>query len=255
MSPTGRSSGQLQILIGKELRQVRRSKGALASATLLPLLLMTVMPLVQLVSLRQPGLRGALNQPNGGLPPWMGDFADDPARLFVRVLLPMFLVLGGLIVPSVSATYTVVAEREKRSLELLMALPVRVSDILLAKLLAMVVLAIVVVLPLFAIDAMVLLVLSLIGAADVLILFGLLLCALACSVGVALLLALLARDFRTANNLNGAFLGPVILAVMGVLFAVPGPFSYLLLGAGLLAVAGCAVLLGLRWLTFERYLA
>ena len=38
----------VRILLGKELRQVRRSRAALASATLLPLFLMTVMPLAQL---------------------------------------------------------------------------------------------------------------------------------------------------------------------------------------------------------------
>jgi ABC-2 type transport system permease protein len=167
----------------------------------------------------------------------------------------MLLVLGGLIVPSVSATYTIVAEREKRSLELLMALPVRVSDILIAKLLAMLMLALTVVLPLFTLDMLVLLGLGLVGAGDVAMLLALLLSALACSVAVALLLALLARDFRTANNLNGALLGPVILAVLGLLFGLPTPLSYIVLVVVLLAAAVAAVQVGLRWLTFERYLA
>ena len=70
-----------------------------------------------------------------------------------------------------------------------------------------------------------------------------------------ILLALLARDFRTANNLNGAMLGPVMLAVLGLLFGVPTPLSYLLLGALLLTSAVIALQIGLRWLTFERYLA
>ena len=248
-------SPQLRILLAKELRQVRRSKGALASATIVPLLLMTVTPLMQLVSLRDPLLASTLKQSSAAAPPPMAQFADDPAQFFVHVLLPMLLVIGGLIVPSVSATYTIVAEREKRSLELLMALPARVSDILLAKLLAMLVLALSVVLPLFALDMLVLGALGLVAAIDVVILLGLLLSALACSVAVALLLALLARDFRTANNLNGAMLGPVILAVLGLLFGVPTPLSYVLLGALLLTSAVIALQIGLRWLTFERYLA
>jgi ABC-2 type transport system permease protein len=170
-------------------------------------------------------------------------------------MLPMLLVLGGLIVPSVSATHTIVAEREKRSLELLMALPARVSDILLAKLLAVLVLAGLVLLPLFTIDMIVLLALGLAGVVDVAILLALLLSAVACSTGVALLLALLARDFRTANNLNGAFLGPVILAVLGLLFGLPTPLSYAVLVAVLLAAGVLSTQIGLRWLTFERYLA
>ncbi|HTD76674.1 MAG TPA: hypothetical protein VK898_03485, partial [Chloroflexota bacterium] len=104
-------------------------------------------------------------------------------------------------------------------------------------------------------DMLVLLGFGLVGAVDVAIMLGLLLSALACSVAVALLLALLARDFRTANNINGALLGPVILAVLGVLFGLPTPLSYIVLAAVLLAAAAAAVQVGLRWLTFERYLA
>jgi ABC-2 type transport system permease protein len=246
---------QLRILTGKELRQVRRSKGALASATILPLFLITVMPLLQLLTVRDSALSGSLSQTNVSAPPPLAQFANDPVQFFVHVMLPMLLVLGGLIVPSVSATHTIVAEREKRSLELLMALPARVSDILLAKLLAMLVLAALVLLPLFTIDMLVLLALGLAGLVDVAMLLALLLSAVACSTGVALLLALLARDFRTANNLNGAFLGPVILAVLGVLFGLPTPLSYVVLVAVLLAAGALSTQIGLRWLTFERYLA
>ncbi len=245
---------EVRILLGKELRQVRRSRGALASATLLPLFLMTAMPLAQLFVARSTPL--AAQSPSGAfVPPGMAEVADDPTQLLVSVMLPMFIVLGGLVVPSISATYTVVAEREKRSLDLLMALPVSVTDILLAKLLAMLVLAGVVVLPLFAIDMAVLLALGLTTAGNILLLLALLLAAMGCSVGVALLLALLARDFRTANNLNGAFLGPLIVAMLAISFLLNGPARYLLLIVLLVGVGLLAVLAGLRWLTFERYLA
>jgi ABC-2 type transport system permease protein len=248
-----RSSPRLRVLVGKELRQVRRSKGALISATVLPLFLMTGMPLFQLFAMRGAAVGGAPVAMN--LPAGMAAVGNDPVHLLVRLMLPMFLVLGGLLVPTVAATYTVVAEREKRSIELLMALPVRVGDILLAKLLAMLALAAIVVLPLFAVDMAVLLALGLIGVLEVALLLVLLLAALACSVGVALLLALLARDFRTANNLNGAFIVPAILATLAVLFLLPSPLSYAVLGALLLALAAAAMLVGVRWLTFERYVA
>ena len=42
----------VQILLAKELRQLGRSRGALVSATLLPLLLLVVVPIPQLVTLR-----------------------------------------------------------------------------------------------------------------------------------------------------------------------------------------------------------
>ena len=67
--------------------------------------------------------------------------------------------------------------------------------------------------------------------------------------------ALLARDFRTANNLNGIMLGPLILIVLIVLVAIPRPANFAVLVAVLLACGALATLAGLRWLTFERYLA
>jgi ABC-2 type transport system permease protein len=246
---------EVKILLGKELRQVRRSRAALASATLLPLFLMTVLPLGQLFLARSAPPPEQAPASRVGVPPGMVDVANDQTQLLVSVMLPLFIVVGGLVVPSISATYTVVAEREKRSLDLLMALPVSVRDILLAKLLAMLVLAGVVVLPLFAIDMAVLVALGLASAADILLLLVVLAAAIGCSVGVALLLALLARDFRTANNLNGAFIGPLVVAILAIFLLLSGPVRYLLLIVLLVGVGLLAVLAGLRWLTFERYLA
>jgi ABC-2 type transport system permease protein len=245
---------EVRILLGKELRQVRRSRAAVASATLLPLFLMTLMPLTQLFLARgaKPPAEAAAAPAIG--PPGYADAANDPTQLLLTLMLPMCIVLGGLIVPTVSATYTVVAEREKRTLDLLMALPVSVEDILLAKLLAMLVLASVVVLPLFVIDMAVLVAWNLIGPLNIVLLLMLLVGALVCSVGIALLLALLARDYRTANNLNGVLLTPLILITLATLFLVAGPLRYVVLAVMLTGLGLVAVLVGLRWLTFERYL-
>ena len=245
----------VRVLLGKELRQITRSRAALASSTLLPLLLITLTPMGQLIAMRSAPPEPPPDIPGGVMPPGLADAIQDPDQFFIRFMLPMFITLGGLIVPSVAATYTIVAEREKRTLDLLMALPVRVVDILTAKLLAMLILAAAVVVPLFLIDAAVLLWLGDATPADLGFLFALLLAAIACSLGIALLLALLARDFRTANNLNGVMLGPLILIVLIVLVAIPRPANFAVLVAVLLACGALATLAGLRWLTFERYLA
>ncbi|HET7421287.1 MAG TPA: ABC transporter permease [Candidatus Dormibacteraeota bacterium] len=245
---------QLRPLLAKELLQVRRSKGATLSATLLPILLMVVIPLGQAVATR--GAPAGVNVPAGvTLPPGLAAVTTNPSRFFVEVLLPLYLALGGLIVPAISATYTVVAEREKRSLELILALPVRLRDILVAKLLAMLILALVVVLPLFAVDAATLLALGLVSWPYLALLFAVLAASLVCSTGIALVLALLARDFRTANNLNGAMIGPLIIVMLGILFGVPGAARIAALAAFLLFAGSAAFIVGLRWLTFERYLA
>ena len=247
-------SRSVMILLRKELVQIGRSRGALITATLLPLLVMTVMPILQLLTLRAGGGAGRASSAGAGLAPGLAEFANDPTGFYVRVTLPMFITLGGLLVPSVSATYTVIAERERRSLDLLMALPVSVAEILMAKLLAVLVVAVTVVLPLFAIDMVLLVAVGVVPPIDIVLLLSLLISALACSIGVALLLALLARDFRTANNLNGVLVGPMILATIGILFLVPGPGRYVLLIVLLLLVGAAAVEAGLRWVTFERYL-
>jgi ABC-2 type transport system permease protein len=244
---------RIRPLMAKELRQVLRSRGALVSATLLPLLLLVVTPGIQLYSLRAAAEQGTLtrSQSSGLL---RADLIDDPMQLFARFLFPLFLILGGLIVPSVAATYTVVGERERRSLELLLSLPVRVGDILAAKLVAMLILASSVVLPLYAFDAAVLLVLGLVDWAGALMLLVVLLSALTYAVGEALLLALLARDLRTAQNLNGALLLPISFLTAVVLLAVPAQLNLPAVSVLLLCGAGLTLFAGLRWLTFERYL-
>jgi ABC-type transport system involved in multi-copper enzyme maturation permease subunit len=180
---------------------------------------------------------------------------SDPQQLFTDFLLPLVVAISGLVVPSVAATYTVVAEHERRTLELLMALPVRAADVLLAKMLAMLVLAVAVALPLFAIDAVAVLLLGLSEPAYVLELLLVLLAALICSVCEALVLALVARDLRTTNNLNGALITPVTLAIVAILLGAPPSLRLPALAVFLLLLAGVAYTCAARWLTFERYLA
>ena len=243
---------RLRPLVRKELLHVRRSRGALLSGTLLPLLLMVVMPGLQLASLRavQGELGGAVKD---SAAPLAADLAE-PEQLLTHFLLPLVVALSGLIVPSVAASYTVVAEHEHRTLELLVALPVRATDVLLAKMLAMLVLAVGVAVPLFALDAAAIVWL---GLGDLVFVAGLLLvllAALACSVCESLVLALLARDLRTTNNLNGALLTPVTIASVAVLLSAPPALRLLGLAALLLALAALALTVAWRWLTFERYL-
>ncbi len=237
-------------LVKKELRQVRRSRGALLSSTLLPLLLLIVTPAIQYYSLIVVAPRESLRASGTAL---LGG-TDDPKLIFGQLLLPLFVALAGLVVPSVAATYTVVGERERRSLDLLIALPVRVSDILWAKLLAVLILAGVVVLPMFLVDAIVFVALGMINAGLAAGMLLLLISALAYSAGAALLVALLARDLRTAQNLNGALLVPVVAISSALLFGLPSEIRFLGLTALYLVAAAIAVGVGLRWLTFERYL-
>jgi ABC-type Na+ efflux pump permease subunit len=236
----------------KELRQLGRSRGALASATLLPIMLLVIAPMGQLYSLTRAG--GAAGRLPTDLPlPGLADFSA-PIVFFTHFLFPLFVTLGGVLVPSVAALYSVVAERERSTLELLMALPVTVADVLTAKVMAILLAAVLIVFPLYALDATVLLLLGIASVSYVLTLFALLLAALSYSVGVALIIGLLARDFRTANNINGLFVGPLMLGTVGILFSLPGDSRFFALIAMLVCSAVAAYLAAVRWLTFERYL-
>jgi ABC-type Na+ efflux pump permease subunit len=246
-------SREARALLWKEIRQLRRSRGALLSATLVPFFLLVITPLTQLLSLRYATAHVALDAP-AFMPPGLKDL-DQPVRAFVTLVFPLFVTLSGLIVPSVTAIYTIVTERERRSLELVMALPVRVRDILAAKLAAVVLFSVAVLVPLYLVDAVVLLGLGVASVGYVSLLFLVLLASLLCSVGIALLLALLARDFRTAHNINGMLAFPIILVAVAVLVGVEGSARLWLLTGILLLVAGASALTALRWLTFERYLA
>jgi ABC-2 type transport system permease protein len=243
-------------LLWKELRQLRRSRAALLSATLLPLLLLVIMPLTQYAaftadpeaSLRDIGVTGPANQA-------LFRHFQTPLDIYRHLLLPLFVSLSGLVAPTVAASYALVAERERRSLDLLMALPVSVGEIVTAKVLSVLLAGVLVVLPLFAVTSTVLLAQDAISLRLVGLLGFLLLAGLSCSVGVTTVITLLARDFRTANNLSGMQVGPLVLALLASLSLVPPPYGMLVAAFVLVAVGAAGLLIAWRWITFERYLA
>jgi ABC-2 type transport system permease protein len=246
---------EVRILFGKEWRQLLRSRGAMLTALLLPILLLVIIPGLQMLGMKAGAAKPPMNLPPGvELPRGLREFADDPVAMMRAMLVP-FIALGGLIVPSVTASYTLITERESRTLELLVALPVRVGQILLAKLLALLALAGAVTLVLFSIDAALILGLGIGSPGFVLALLAVLLTALTFSTTSALLVSLLARDFRTANNINGLLIGPTILICFFVMLAVPGPLASSLLLAAFFTVGSVvSTFVALKVITFERLL-
>jgi ABC-2 type transport system permease protein len=241
----------LRALLGKELRQLRRTRSVMLSATLLPLFLMVISPIGQYLSLRDVPVRGMTSGPT---PPGLAA-VERPEQMLTEFFLPLILSVVGLLVPTVAAMHAIVTERERRTIELLIALPLRVRDVLIAKVVAMLVLSAVVLLPLFAIDAAWLLWSGLATPARIGLYLLLLLAGCVCSISLALVLTLLARDLRTANQLNGVLVGPLILVLLGVFMFVPGEARWLIAIGLLLVVAAVGLVVALRWLTFERYLA
>jgi len=248
-------SREVVILYRKELRQLARSKNALAASLVLPLFLMVIVPL--LVS-SIPGGHGPSMHHGGEIPSWLPglrDLGPDASAGLLRFMLPIFVAITALVTPTVAAGYTLVQERETRTLDLLVALPVRVGQILLAKLLAIVTVAGGATTVLFAIDAVVALRRGA-GPGWVAALFFLLVAGLSFSTASALLISLLAKDFRSAQSVTGFLIAPSIFLTTGMNVLVPGPpaLRVLALGAVFLAMAAAALAISLRVVTFERLL-
>lgn len=239
-------------LVWKETRQIGRNRTAMLTAALLPFIILFLAPIQLLVAMHfggGPGLDQLRDSPLAG-------FSDvtEPGQLLVQFFYPMLLVIGGLLLPSLTTTYAIVAERERRSLELLISLPVTVAEILTAKLLAVLAVTALIGLPYVAIVLTLLIVLGLAGAATIPALLAPFFAAVACSICISLLLTLLARDFRTANNLSGAFVVPALLLTIATLGAVGGPARTYVVALVLLALGAIALFAALRWVSFERYL-
>ena len=246
-------SDNLWALLWKEFRQLPRKRGAMLSATLFPLIFLVIVPLINMLALRD---ASGANAPVGvNLPPGVGAMSRDPRAMLSGFLLPFMVMTSGLMLPSLLATYTIIAERERRTLELLVALPVSVKDIILAKLTAVLAVGLSVCLPLLVMDSAAMIAFGFGDVGDALLLLWLLLAALAYSTASALLIGLLAKDFRTANNITGALVGPLILVAMGIMMYLPAVVAPLLRGALLWLAAVAAAVASLRYFTFERLLS
>jgi ABC-2 type transport system permease protein len=242
------------ILFRKEWRQLLFKRSAVVSAVLLPVLMLLVIPGSMAMTARAPV------RADKPLPPelhfgLMGDLAADP-RKFAGAMLPLMVSMVGLILPLMMASFLLIIEKERRTLELLIALPVRVQHILTAKLLATVTLSSLIAVPLLVIDIVAL---PLLGAADlsqVVALPLVLVAAIAFSSSGTLLVSLVANDFRSANNFGGALIGPTLLVIVLLTAIVPGGVVRPLVIASLLGLGAVGLQVAARRLvTVERLLS
>jgi ABC-2 type transport system permease protein len=243
---------EVRILLRKEWKQLVASRSAVATSLIMPVLFLLVMPNVIItLMLRSPESAKQSVEQAGGI----GVFAEvgqDPRRLPLA-LLPFLVSMTALIVPTALVTHLVISERESRTLELLVALPVRLEQLLQAKLGAVVIAAAGATVPLVLVDSVVIVATGIGGVGDVVGLPVLLVCVLGFSTSAALLIALIARDFRTANSVAGFILVPSLFAMMAGTALLPGGWVRpVVLGLGF-AVAGVVLArIALRVVTFER---
>ncbi len=243
-------SKELRVLFGKEWKQAVRNRGAVLTAVLFPVLFLLVVPAAQAFAASQGIATSNISAAN--LPPGLSN--TSPQAMFTQLMFPMFLVIGGLVVPSVAASYTVVSEREKRTIDLLTALPISLGQIIAAKVGAISALGVIITVPLALIDCALMLAL---GLADPLLIGGYLfelVAALVFSVASAVATALVAKDFRASNNISGLFMGPMILLTIGFSMLLPwGLYRLFLHGALLLALGVSILFVALKMVSIERF--
>lgn len=245
---------EVKILLRKEWKQLVHKRSALVSAVLLPLLLLGVVPAVLTLSVTA----GGAQKPGSGPPidiGIMGEVGQDP-KLIAGAMMALFVSMAGLIVPMMMATHLLINERERRTLDLYVTLPVRIQQIVTAKLLATVLVAATITAPLVVVSMIAMPLVGVAKVEQIAALPLLLVAAIAFSTSASLLMSLLAKDFRTANNLGGALLGPAILAPLLATALLPGGVVRPLVIAALYLV-GAVVLLRVtqKRVTVERLLS
>jgi len=241
-------------LVRKEWRQLRASGAAFWTSLLLPLFMLVAVPqsliFTALAAAEEP--MGEDPLPNFGL---LGEIADDPTRAAIA-LMPFFVTIAALTAPMALITHSIVQERETRTLELLVALPVRIHQVIAAKLVTAFLFASTICGGCTVAVGIEMMALGIADAAEVLALLTLTFAAVGQATAGALLIALLSKDFRTANNLAGALIVPAILVVMTVTVVVAGgvlrPLFIAVLFAGTALAIGRAAL---RSATFEKLLS
>jgi len=245
---------EVQLLFWKEVRQLTRNTAAMLSTLFMPAVLVVLAPVLALLASRTAPYRELAVPPlTASLPGF--DLVRDGQGYILYVTLPFLFVLAALLTPVLAAIHTLIVERERRSLELLMALPVVVGDILAAKLAAIVATAIATIVPMFLVDAVVIVSVTEGGMAYVIAALFLLVTTLVASAGASLIVALLARDQRTATALGGMLaVPPLLLTGLCVVF-IPGLGRFVVLGLLMLTLGFGGLYSGLRWLTSERYVA
>ncbi len=128
------------VLLGKELREIRRSRGLLLSMSALPLSMLPV-PIVLVAGVAHApmgDIHNLIGYYFGGAAGVSGDPRADLIGLVVRNCVALFMVMP-LFIPVLIAAQSVAGEKERRTIEPLLASPLAAWEIVLGKSLAAVV--------------------------------------------------------------------------------------------------------------------
>lgn len=232
-------------LLRKEMKQLLRSRKTVIAAAMVPALMLLFVAFGNILTLKvgfaskEIYLLSSTRRVSG-------------AFLLQHYTLPVFVTISALVVPSIVMGDLLFGERERRTLDLLVALPVSVYDVVLAKLTAVLGFAICVIGPLFVLNTLMVSAAGYGAVPQTAALAGLLVASVCYSTSSALLVAVVAGEARAANIVSGLVLGPVV-PVEGLVLAAVKSYAAIVASASVLLAVACVLLIwSLRLLSFER---
>ncbi len=251
---------RITVLIGKEWLELRRSRGLLL-ITLLPPFLLSIFTLVLIFAMGIIPDPDIASIPVATIDPALAglDLGALTQVIFGRQFALLFLLLPT-IIPNVIASYSIVGEKNRRTLEPLLATPISVGELLLGKMLAAIIPGTVLTwvcallfaggLVFVAIDPVVPTLVIRPGWILLLLLSSRLLALI--SVSLTVMVSSRANDPRSAQQIARVLIIPVMVLFFGQMLglSVFQPLLALLLSAGLLL--GAVVLVWLAARVFQR---
>jgi ABC-2 type transport system permease protein len=134
--PTGGSGERIRALLRKELRELRKNKALLIAMAILPTIFVGLMIMVNVLVGRAPippPDKTRIFVPPAGLAGLTATLATqvllNDQFMFMQLMIPVIL-------PTVIAAHSVIGEKQARTLEPLLATPIRTWELLVAKTLA-----------------------------------------------------------------------------------------------------------------------
>jgi ABC-type transport system involved in multi-copper enzyme maturation permease subunit len=236
---------RLKSLFRKEARQIVRSRRTVLAAAAVPLLMLVFVTLGDIVVLK-------MGFGNRNLYLLSSARSISAPALLRHYTLPVLVTISALVTPSIVMGDVLLGERERRTLELLVALPVTATDVVLAKLGAVLTFALIVTVPVFLLNVAIVSLFGYGSAGQEFALAELLLAAVCYSAASGLLIAVLAGEPRAANIVSGLVLGPVVPVEGLILAGMPGVAAITVCAGALILLALAALLWSSRLLSFER---
>lgn len=236
---------RLRALFRKEMRQITRSKKTTFAAALVPALMLVFVTTGDIITLKL----GFGSKPIYLLSP---SHPLSGPYLLRHYSLPVLITISSLVTPSIVMADVLLGERERRTFDLLVALPISTLDMILAKLAAVLVFAMSVTVPLFIVNQLIVGAFGFGSAAQVVALAQLMLAGICYSAASALLIALIAGEPRAANIVSGLIMGPVVPVEGLILSGVGGTAGISTCATVLFVLTLAAVFWSTRLLSWER---